>query len=179
MTLTGRVVPVTGANSVARGAGEDAPGTLQAIYLTPTAAAPMQAVEEACAVAGRGLEGDRYFTGSGAYSATPGTGRQLTIIDQAALVAVERDHGVRLAPGATRRNLVTRGVDLNSLVGRRFWIGEVLCEGMRPCPPCDYLERLTQPGVMRALVDRGGLRVDIRQGGTLRVGDRVRLAEGS
>jgi MOSC domain-containing protein YiiM len=161
---------------VAYRAGE---GTLEAIYVAPSAAAPVQSVQTARALAGLGLEGDRYTSGAGTYSATPGTGRHLTLIDAAALTAVERQLGIFLPPGASRRNLVTRGVELDALIGRRFWIGEVLCEGMRACPPCDHLERLTQPGVLRALVDRGGLRADILQGGTLRVGDAIRLADGT
>jgi MOSC domain-containing protein YiiM len=152
-------------------------GTVEGIYLAQAGREPVYARQEAKAVAGRGLQGDRYFTQTGTFSGTPGTGRQLTMIDAATLEALEREHGIHLAPGATRRNLVTRGVDLSQLLGKRFWVGEVLCQGMRACPPCAHLESLTQPGLVNALLDRGGLRVDILQGGTIRVGAEVSLAD--
>ncbi|MEA2306870.1 MAG: hypothetical protein QOH43_4150, partial [Solirubrobacteraceae bacterium] len=78
-----------------------------------------------------------------------------------------------LAPEAARRNVVTRGIDLDALVGRRFRVGEVVCAGRRPCEPCAHLERLTEPGTLRGLVHRGGLRADVLTGGTIRLGDPV------
>lgn len=149
---------------------------MEAIFVTPAATAPMRRVEGCRAVEGRGLEGDRYFDGAGTFSQTPGTGRHLTLIDAAALGALEAEHGIRLAPEESRRNLITSGISLPGLIGKRFWIGEVLCEGMRECPPCTHLESLTQPGVLRGLAHSGGLRAEIRRGGTLRAGDPVRLA---
>ena len=74
---------------------------------------------------------------------------------------------------AARRNVVTRGIDLNALVGRRFRVGEVECLGQRLCEPCAHLQRLTAPGTLRALVHRGGLRADVLTDGTIRVGDAV------
>src|SRR5207302_15076 len=71
---------------------------------------------------------------------------------------------------ATRRNVLTRGIDVNALVGRTFRIGDVLCEGRRLCEPCAHLERLSGPGVLRPLIHRGGLRVDIRTDGEIRLG---------
>ena len=78
-----------------------------------------------------------------------------------------------LAPGEARRNVVTRGIDLNALVGRRFRVGEAECVGRRLCEPCAHLQRLTHPGILRDLVHRGGLRADILAGGAIRVGDAV------
>ena len=85
--------------------------------------------------------------------------------------------GGRLAPEEARRNIVTRGVDLNALVGKRFRVGEVECLGQRLCEPCAHLERLTalagKPGSLRALIHKGGLRADVLSDGAIRVGDRI------
>ena len=69
---------------------------------------------------------------------------------------------------------MTRGIALNDLVGRRFTVGEVECFGQRLCDPCSHLEKLTQPGVLKGLVERGGLRADVVRDGEIRVGDEVR-----
>lgn len=148
-------------------------GTVISIYIAETATEAARAVEEVRAVAGKGLEGDRYFQGRGTWSNHPGTGRQVTLIEGETLDALEGEAGPHIAPGTHRRNLVTRGVPLNHLVGRSFRIGEVVFRGTRLCEPCDHLEKLTQPGVKMALLHRGGLRADVIQEGTLRVGDRV------
>ena len=88
-----------------------------------------------------------------------------------------RDHGIQLALGETRRNITTRGIRLNDLVGRRFWVGEVLCEGTRLCEPCQYLSELTGKPLLRALVHRGGLRADIVRSGRIRRGDVLGVGE--
>ena len=131
----------------------------------------MVAVASVAAVPGRGLEGDRYFHGAGTFSDGGGTGRDITLVDAAALV----DAGV--APEESRRNVVVAGIDLDALMGRRFRVGEVECVGRRRCEPCAHLQRLTRPGVLRALVHRGGLRADVVSGGMLRVGDEVAVAD--
>jgi len=77
------------------------------------------------------------------------------------------------APAASRRNITTRGVPLNHLVGRRFRVGDVVLEGRRLCEPCEHLQSLTKPGVLKALVHRGGLRADIVVGGTIRLSDPI------
>jgi MOSC domain-containing protein YiiM len=143
-------------------------GVVEVIALASTAEAPMRTVDAARAIAGRGLEGDRYASAAGTFSPRPGRGRDLTLVDAAALDVIG------LEPVQARRNLVVRGADLDALRGRRFGIGEVECFGQRRCEPCAHLERLTRPGVLRALVHRGGLRADIVRGGELRVGDPVR-----
>jgi len=148
-------------------------GTVVSIFIAPSATEPTRSVEEVRAVAGRGLEGDRYFQGQGTWSTHPGSGRQVTLIESETLDALEGEAGPHFAPGTHRRNLVTRDVPLNHLVGRNFRIGQVVFRGTRLCEPCDHLEKLTQPGVKMALLHRGGLRADIIQEGTIRVGDRV------
>jgi MOSC domain-containing protein YiiM len=152
-------------------------GSIEAIHIAPEAAKPCEAVVEVRAVAGRGLEGDRYFQRVGTYSDHPGSGREVTLIEAEALEGMARETGITLAPGASRRNITTRGVPLSHLVGKKFRVGEALLEGTRLCEPCKHLEGLTQPGVMAALVHRGGLRTVILQGGTIRVGDAVLPAE--
>ena len=146
-------------------------GTVEAIVLAGTAEAALSTVATARAIAGRGLEGDRYAAGEGTFSLKGGHGRDLTLVTAEAL------EDVGLTASEARRNLVVRGVDLDALRGRRFRVGEVECLGQRRCEPCAHLERLTRPGVLRALVHRGGLRADILRGGELHVGDPVEALE--
>ncbi len=147
------------------------------IHIAATGKAPMQGVREARAVPGKGLESDRYFSQSGTFSNDPGSGRDLTLIEGEALEALQRDYQVALDAGSSRRNIVTRGVALNHLVGREFYIGEVIARGMRLCEPCAHMEKLTVKGALRGLIHRGGLRADIVHGGIIRVGDAIRLDE--
>lgn len=165
----GYVIAAHEVRAAARGVA--AAGTVAAIVLAPAAEAPLRSVDSAWAIAGRGLQGDRYADGAGTFSGGGGRGRDLT------LVAAEVLDDVGLEPVDARRNLVVRGVDLDALRGRRFRVGEVECLGQRRCEPCAHLERLTRPGVLRALVHRGGLRADIVRGGELRVGDPVQELE--
>lgn len=148
-------------------------GAVRSIHLARLAGEGMRPVTEARAVPGRGLEGDRYFNRVGTYSNQPGPDREVTLIESEVLAALEREQGIRLAPNDCRRNLVTSGVRLNQLVGREFRVGGVALRGIRLCQPCAYLERLTVPGVLAALVNRGGLRAQILTEGVIRVGDPV------
>lgn len=154
------------------GRPDGAVGHVEAIVLADGAEAPARTVARAWALPGRGLEGDRYASGAGSFSSGPNVGRALTLVEAEAL----DDLGLIAAVDA-RRNVVTRGIRLNPLVGRRFMIGEVECVGRRLCEPCALLERLTRPGVLRALVHRGGLRADILSEGEIAVGDAVRVIE--
>ena len=137
-----------------------------------------QTLERVRAVAGRGLEGDRYFSELGTYSTHPGTGRHITLIESEAIEALKREYGVDIAPAQARRNIVTRAVILNHLVGRAFTVGEVRLLGMRLCDPCTHLERLSIPGALRGLIHRGGLRAEMVSGGMIRVGDAVSVCPG-
>ena len=147
-------------------------GRLVAIYTTAEAGAPMEERAEVKAEAGVGLEGDRYAAKSGRHSQTPGTGREVTLVEREAIAAVRAD-GLELADHETRRNLLTEGVPLNHLVGTEFKVGDVVLRGVRLAEPCSYLAGLTRSGVSRALVHRGGLRAEIVEGGTLRRGDAI------
>src|SRR4051794_20996028 len=117
-------------------------GVIRDIYVAPSARAAMVMRDAVTVVEGRGLEGDRYFLGKGSFSRWPGDGRPVTLIEQEAIDAVLSEHGISLADGRSRRNLVTSGVALAELVGRRFRVGAVLLRGTRLCAPCAHLERL-------------------------------------
>jgi MOSC domain len=148
-----------------------AAGKVAAILTAADAEAPLSRVDEAEALAGRGLAGDRYAAGAGTFSG-PGRGYQLTLVEAEVL------DEIRLAWEDARRNVVTRGISVNGLVGRHFRIGPVTCVGRRLAEPCAHLESLARPGLLRPLVHRGGLRADIVTGGTIRVGDQVEAVEG-
>ena len=148
-------------------------GNVVSIFIAREAAIPMESREEVKAFAGQGLEGDRYFDGTGHWSKTPGVGREVTLIEIEAIEALESERNIAIKPGATRRNVVTRGVPLNHLVGREFQLGAVRLRGTRLCEPCTYLESLTRQGVLSGLIHRGGLRAEIVTGGTIRVEDAV------
>src|SRR4051794_2606436 len=113
-------------------------GKLVAIYTTPDAGAPMESHDEATAVVGAGLAGDRYTAGAGTFSGNAGEGREVTLIAREGIDAANEE-GVTIEPRETRRNLVTEGIDLDALIGRTFSVGEVVLRGVRDCPPCKYL----------------------------------------
>ena len=148
-------------------------GTVVSINITPKAAAPMQSVKEVRAVPGRGLEGDRYFNHSGTFSKDH-QDRELTLIEAEAIEAMKGELGVDYGLGDSRRNVVTRGVPLNHLVGREFWIGDVKARGLRLCEPCSHLQKLSHEKVLPGLVHRGGLRAQILTEGMIRVGETVK-----
>jgi len=149
-------------------------GQVVFIQIAPSAREKLVSVQQVQAVAGEGLESDRYFKKMGTFSNKPGGGRQVTLIELESIDALKRDLKVVLKPEETRRNIVTRGVPLNHLVNRQFGLGrEVVFQGVRLCEPCDHLESLTFKGVSEALLHRAGLRADIIRGGTIRVGDPI------
>jgi MOSC domain-containing protein YiiM len=152
-------------------------GRVTGIYVTPQAGTLPQHAEKVRTAAGRGIEGDRYESGTGTYSKHPGGGRHLTLIAQEDLDAVARETGIRLQPAESRRNVLTTGIPLKELVGKRFWVGTTLCTGVRLCEPCSYLESKTRAGVLDAFLHRAGLRAEILEGGTITVGDAIRQAE--
>ena len=153
------------------GAAPTTTGRVEAIFVAPDAGAPARLVEAADAVAGRGLDGDRHLDGRGTFpSGLPGS----------ALTLIENEVCESFSPPLTadehRRNVITRGIDLNALVGREFTIGGVRCRGMRLCEPCTVVDGYGTRPLLRALVHRGGLRADILKDGTIRRGDPVAAA---
>lgn len=152
-------------------------GRLLAIHVCPHAGDPLVALDTVRAVAGTGLEGDRYAVGQGTWTPTGGPQRQVTLIESETLVAIQRDEGLTLTAADTRRNLLTAGVALNHLVGAVFRVGDVPLRGVKLCEPCGYLGARTGPGVVRALFHRGGLFAEILDDGVLHVGDAIHVEE--
>jgi MOSC domain-containing protein YiiM len=149
------------------------------VAIADRAGATMQEVPTARAIPGRGLEGDRYANRVGTF--TPrgggGVGHDLTLIEAEVLNELTLTDGHRLGYTEARRNIVTRGIDLNTLVGQRFRVGDVECVGRRLCEPCAHLERLTHRGVLRKLIHRGGLRADILTTGSITEGTAIECLE--
>jgi MOSC domain-containing protein YiiM len=148
---------------------EQPAGRIEAIYITAVSEAPMVSLESVKAITGCGLEGDRYCIDE------PGekSFENLTLIEQEAY-----DHlatiDLELPTNALRRNLLTSGIELNPLLGKEFMVGEVRCLGTELADPCNYIQGRTLPGVLKAMVGRGGLRCQILEGGVISVGDTVR-----
>jgi MOSC domain-containing protein YiiM len=149
-------------------------GSLLAIYVGNRKGESLQCTPEIEAVAGKGLTGDRYFAQQGTFSKPGSPDREVTLIEMEAIEALAQECQITLEPGQARRNLVTRGVPLNHLVGRQFSIGEVVLRGLRLCEPCGHLEGLTAQGIQDGLRHRGGLRAQILHGGVVRTGDSIR-----
>ena len=144
-------------------------GKVEQILISETAGAPARSVDAVSALAGRGLDGDRHVTGQGTFpSGLPGSA--LTLVQAEVCESFEPP----LEPAQHRRNILTRGIDLNQLVGHEFTVGAVRCRGMRLCEPCTVMQRYVGRPVLRDLVHRGGLRADILEDGEIRVGDEVR-----
>jgi MOSC domain-containing protein YiiM len=149
-------------------------GVVVSIHIARHAGSRLVAVPEAQLVAGRGILGDRYHDGAGEFSpATPDPDHELTLIASEEIARFNAESGLRLSPGEFRRNVVTRGVALNDLIGREFALGEVLVRGIRLCEPCAYLARLTGREILDGMVHRAGLRAGIVRSGRLLVGDGV------
>ena len=149
-------------------------GHVVALMTAPRAAADAVTRKTITARPG-GIDGDRYQDQTGTFSTNPRrVGQDITFVEAEALAEL-RAGGVTLAPEQARRNVVTNGINLDSLIGKRFRVGEVICFGQRRCEPCAHLERLTEPGTLRGLVHRGGLRADIVQAGTITLGDTIHL----
>ncbi len=136
--------------------------SVEAIHVGTAESGPLTEVASVRAIAGKGLEGDRYFFSDGAKA-----GEAITLVE------AEVVEDVGLEPGATRRQVTTRGIRLNDLVGKRFRVGDVECLGVGLCEPCSYLESLTRPGIVKELVHRAGLNADILSDGTIAVGDDI------
>jgi MOSC domain-containing protein YiiM len=151
-------------------------GTVEAIYLSSEAGAPLHAVDKVALVQGLGVEGDRYFLRKGSFSKKPRPDRQVTLIEIEAIEAL-RNRGLDVGAGDPRRNIVTRGVPLNHLVGRRFMVGDATLLGVKLCEPCTHLADLTSKEISDGLVHRGGLRAEIVEGSVIEPGNVVRLAE--
>ena len=148
------------------------------ICIADAATAPMRTVREVDCVSGRGLAGDRYFEGTGTFSATAKKpSHEVTLVEAEEVEDFNAQFGTNMSPEQLRRNFVTRGVRLNDLVGQRFAIGSVTFEGIRLCEPCSHLAAIAGDQVLAGLVHQAGLRAAIVESGTVRVGDPVLRVE--
>ena len=145
-------------------------GRVEEINIAPAFKVLPTPVERVEVLRGQGPVGDRYYAPT---PREPGNGDDLTLIAAEALEGLTADTGIELSAAEARRNVLTRGIDLNALVGRRFVVGDVECVGVELCEPCRHLQALTVKGVLRGLVHRGGLRADVLRSGTIALGDAV------
>jgi len=148
-------------------------GSIAGIYIATQGGAPMRTLEMAELIEGVGIAGDRYATGTGHYSSMPSSDRQITLIEIEALEALARDYDLDLPAIESRRNVCTRGVPLNHLVGREFYLGDAILYGARLNVPCKYLEKITGKKVFDALKHRSGLNCEIRRGARVKPGDPI------
>ena len=148
-------------------------GTIEAIYRFKDSGMSGEPLQSACLLAGVGIEGDRYALGKGHFQSEGRWGQALTLIEAEAIETLASNHGIELPPVDARRNIVTRNIDLNALMGKRFRIGGILCQGSRLAEPCAWLQKTTPSGTLRGLVHRGGLRADILEDGKIEQGDPI------
>jgi MOSC domain-containing protein YiiM len=146
-------------------------GHVEAIWIRAKSNGTPESLERATLEEGRGIVGDRYWKATGEAEQQPG--RALTLIEAEAIEGLREDTGIVIGAQQSGRNVVTRGISLNDLVGKRFRLGDVECEGIEKCDPCRTFERRTEPGVLKGMVNRGGLNADIVSGGEIAVGDEI------
>ncbi len=148
-------------------------GKVVSAHIAPEAAVPMREMAEIRAVAGKGFEGDRYAEEIGFFSHNKGVRRQATLFEIEVLETIKRDHNKDLAPNECRMNLVTRGVPLTHLVGKKFRIGEATLRGVQLNEPCKHLEEVVGKPIIPSLIHRCGLFAEVLKSGTIRSGDSV------
>ena len=157
-------------------------GVVEGIFIAERSGQPMKSVAEVVGEAGRGLLGDRHCRPDPETELEPSCGpyapphhevRDLSLVEAEVLDALLAEHGIALRGDETRRNVITRGVRLNDLIGRQFTLGGMLCEGVEICEPCVSIQRRTGKPVLKPLVHRGGLYARILSSGTARIGDTI------
>ena len=138
----------------------------------------MRQTQEVRAIPGKGLVGDRYFSGEGTFSPHPHKpDYEITFIENEKIEAFARDTGLAFTSAHARRNIVTEGVDLNALAGKEFLVGDVRIRGIRLCEPCNHLAKASFPETLKGLVNKGGLRAQILSEGVIHIGDCIREIE--
>ena len=148
-------------------------GEIVSVYLAPEAGQPMQTPEEIQAVAGKGIEGDRYFKGIGYFSKNKGPHRQVTLFETEVLETLKRDHDFELSADECRMNLITKGVPLSHLVGKTFRVGEATLRGVRLNEPCKHLENVVGKKLVKLLLHRCGIFAEVLESGVIRPGNPV------
>ncbi len=149
-------------------------GMVEEIFVTAQGSAAMERVDEIETVEGGGIEGDRYCEGTGFWTQY-GDVCQITFISAEDLDFIENELDIRIKDGEHRRNVVVRDVDLIGLRGKRFRVGETLLEYDRSRPPCKHVQDLTEPGMTRALKNRGGICARVVSAGKIRAGDTLEV----
>jgi MOSC domain-containing protein YiiM len=147
-------------------------GVVEGIFITGRGSAAMQRVEEVRTIEGCGIEGDRYCEGTGFWTRY-GDVCQVTLIEGEDLDHIENELGIRVKDGQHRRNIITRGIRLTDLRRKRFRVGEAVLEYDRPRPPCRHVQDLSEPGMTRALRDRGGICARVVEAGRIRAQDTI------
>ncbi|MGH2754089.1 MAG: MOSC domain-containing protein [Actinomycetota bacterium] len=147
-------------------------GRVIEIFTGPEERGPVLSRSSVTAVAGAGLEGDRYFQGDVPLEERDPT-LEITLITIEGIRAAAEASGIDITPADTRRNLITEGIELTSLLGTKFWVGEVQIEGLQDNPPCAYLQRMVGKKLLKPLMGRGGIRGRIVTGGTIKPGDPI------
>ena len=151
-----------------------ATGIVVALFTVDRRAAPMKKVDQLYALAGRGIEGDRYFLGTGTYSKSPEPGRQVTLIKSEVLESLKNKLEINVKPEESRRNILTQGIEINDLIGTEFYVGTVRLRAHRITQPCLYLEKLLdQPGLYKELWDNGGISCEILSDGVIKERDII------
>ena len=151
-----------------------ATGIVVALFTVDRRAAPMKKVDQLYALAGRGIEGDRYFLGTGTYSKSPEPGRQVTLIKSEVLESLKNKLEINVKPEESRRNILTQGIEINDLIGTEFYVGTVRLRAHRITQPCLYLEKLLdQPGFYKELWDKGGISCEILSDGVIKERDII------
>jgi MOSC domain-containing protein YiiM len=136
-------------------------GLVEGIFFGAVDEGPLEPAGQVQVKGGAGIEGDRHGD------------KDITLFEAEAIEGLKADTGIDLAPHEIRRNVMTRGIALNDLLGHRIRVGEVEAVVTELCHPCSHLQSLTYPGVLRGLVNRGGLNADVVAGGAIKVGDEV------
>jgi MOSC domain-containing protein YiiM len=152
-------------------------GTVVTIYISPARGEPTVSVDQVHVIPGKGIQGDRYFSEQGKVAEGYRPDRQLTLIESEAIEAIRQEDGIPISPGDTRRNIITRGIRLNDLVGYDFYIGKIRMHGIRLCEPCNYLASRTHPQIITSMAHRGGLRAEILSDGMIHINDIIAIAD--
>jgi hypothetical protein len=149
--------------------------TVIGIYIAESANAAMKFLSTAALEAGKGIVGDRYYNARGTFSEKLADlpDFEVTLIESERIESFNKEHGFDYNHGDLRRNIVTQGIDLNTLEGKEFTVGDIRLRGVRLCEPCAHLAKVLTPKVIPALVHKAGLRAQILAGGALRIGDAV------
>jgi len=149
-------------------------GKVVSLFIVDRSAEPMKKVDQLAALAGRGIEGDRYLLGTGTYSKKPEPGRQVTLIQSEVLTSLNKKFNITVKPDESRRNVLTEGIEINHLIGKEFLVGTVRLRAHRLTRPRKYLENLLgQPGLYKELWDHGGISCEILTDGVIKEGDII------